>query len=170
MKLKLIVSLVILIAFNSHAQTLTSTNHIILPPDFSKMSYNEANGAVNAETDLIVGRRTKQIGTEYIANLVNQLQSGQLNNDNKVLAVYLLGELRPSDTNSIEVLIENIDLKAKRFDLKTDLQRWGPYPAVEALVKIGKPVVNPILDHLPPEASELRRQLMCNVLRQLWHQ
>ncbi|MGH7976620.1 MAG: hypothetical protein ACREDS_00530 [Limisphaerales bacterium] len=140
------------------------------PPDFNKLSYDEANTVVDSEDDLI-GRGIKKICPEYITNLVNQIRNGALNSDNKTLAIYLLGELHPDDTNSIEVLIENIDFKATKFDhiLKTriSIKRWGSYPAEEALIKIGRPVVDPILNHLPTENSELRRQLMCDVLKQV---
>jgi hypothetical protein len=144
------------------------------PSDFSILSYDKASAAVDSEDDLIVWRKIKKICPEYIANLVNEIRQRQLNADNKVLAIYLLGELRPSDTNSIEVLIENIDLKATRFDhlLKTriSIQRWGEYPAEEALIKIGQPVVIPILNDLPSETNQLRRKLMCDVLKKVWQQ
>jgi HEAT repeat protein len=91
-----------------------------------------------------------------------------LGDDNKVLAIYLLGELRPSDATSVELLIQNIDLKATRFDLKTDFPRWGQYPAVEALIKVGEPAVILILNELPNETNQLRRQLLCEVLKRVW--
>ena len=72
------------------------------------------------------------------------------------------------NTNSIEVLIEDIDLKATKFDEPASLPRWGFYPAQQALIKIGEPVVEPILNHLPTEISELRRRLMCDVLKEVW--
>jgi len=133
------------------------------PPDFSKLSYAEADKAASEEYNSI-GIGQKKICPEYIPNLVNQLRNGQLNSDEKVLAVWLLGVLRPADTNSLAILIEYIDLKATKFDFKTRLPRWGDYPAEEALIGIGKPAVSPILQHLPSETKELRRHLMCEVL------
>jgi len=171
MKLALIVSMALLIAYCANAQNLiTNTNHSALPPDFSKMSYGEMDAAIGSEANLIVAERTKKEGPEYIADLVHQLQYGNLTDEKRVLIIYFLGVLHASDTNSIEALIRFIDLKATIFDPKTDIQRWGLYPAEEALIKIGKPVVNPILDHLPNETNQLRRQLMCDVLRRVLHQ
>jgi hypothetical protein len=154
--------------FGLHAQNLaTEVGCATNPPDFGKLSYREADNAVKSEDDLILSERVKKICPDYIINLANQLQEGHLNNDNKTLAIYFLGALHPTDTNSIEVLIENIDFRATKFDLKSAPMRWGKYPAEEALMKIGKPVVNPILNHLPTETSQLRRQLMCDVLKQV---
>jgi hypothetical protein len=130
------------------------------PPDFNKLSYEEADNMLYDET-------RKRICPEYIANLVTEIQRGNLSDDKKTLAVYLLGELHPIDTNSIEVLIGCIDFKTIKLDGKTRFSRWGQYPAKEALIKIGKPVIDPILNHLPDETNPLRRQLMCDVLKQV---
>ncbi len=159
--------LLLIITFNAHAQFLQTSDCATNPPDLYKMSYEEADEAINSEEDAILSTKMKKICTEYITNLVTELRSAQLSNDKRVLAIYFLGELRPSDTNSIEVLIGYIDLKASKFDPKTRFRRWGDYPAEEALIKIGKPVVDPILNHLPSETNELRRQLMCDVLRKV---
>jgi len=81
-----------------------------------------------------------------------------------VLAVWLLGELDPTNMNSVEVFIEHIDLKASKIDPKFGFPRWGLYPAKDALLKSGKVAVIPLMTHLANEANELRRQLMCEVL------
>jgi hypothetical protein len=152
-------SLLLVTAFNVRAQNFDVTPDCVTnPPAFSEMSYQVASQAVNDEL-------RKKLCPEYIGNLVEEIRHGNLGN-NKVPAIYLLGELRPHDENSIEVLIENIDLKSPPNPLLAPL-RWGEYPAEEALIKIGKPVVEPILNHLPKETSELRRQLMCDVLKQV---
>ena len=156
--MKICILIFLLVAtFTVHAQ---NSDCITNPPDFSKLSYGEANAVVNSE-------KTKNVCPGYIANLASQLRRGDLSDDNKTVAIYFLGTLRPTDTNSIEILIENIDFRALKLDPKTDLRRWGQFPAEEALIKIGKPVIEPILEHLPKETSELRRQLMCNVLKQV---
>jgi hypothetical protein len=127
------------------------------PPDFSVLSYDEADRMVDKET-------RKKICFEYITNLVIQLRHDGLSNHKKVLVIYLLGELHSGDTNSIETLIEYIDLKATKQDEATRFIRWGHYPAEEALTKIGGPAVIPILGHLPAEGDPLRCHLMCDVL------
>jgi hypothetical protein len=152
-------TLLLVIAFNTRAQNISvDSNCVTNPPDFSKMSYQVASQTVNNELQ-------KRICPEYIKNLVEEIRYGNLGN-NKVPAIYLLGELRPHDENSIDVLIENIDLKSPPNPLLAPL-RWGEYPAEEALVKIGKPAINPILNHLPAETNELRRYLMCEVVKQV---
>jgi hypothetical protein len=136
------------------------------PPDFGKLTYEKALDAVYDE-DNMISRGAKKIGAQYINNLVHQLQYGHLSNDNKTLAINLLGDLHPNDTNAIEFLIENIDFIAARIEPPDHITRWGKYPAEEALVAIGKPAVEPILNHLPQENDELRRQLMCDVLKEV---
>jgi hypothetical protein len=155
-------------AFSVYSQNfVTASDCITNPPDFTKLSYDEASHAVDLDDDLIVATKVKKICPEYIENLVSQLRVDHLTNNNKTLAIYLLGILHPSDSTSIEVLIESIDFQTSKFDPKTGPMRWGQYPAEEALVKIGKPVVDPILEHLAAETNELRRHLMCQVLRQV---
>jgi hypothetical protein len=144
--------------FGTYAENVTTKSGCVTnPPDFSKLSYEQLSQAVDEE-------ERKTICSEYITNLLVQLQDAGLSNDKKVLIIYLLGELRPRDTNSIEVLIRYIDLKAPKIELKTRPPRWGRYPARDALVKIGKPAVNIVLEHLPSESDELRRKLMCDIL------
>ena len=137
------------------------------PPNFNSLSYEQANLAVKNEEDLILAARVKTISHEYITNLAGQVRLGTMNSSNKVLAIYLLGVLRPSDTNSVEVLIECVDFKAVVFDSKSAIMRWGEYPAQEALIKIGRPSIAPIFAHLHSETNQLRRLLLCGVVRNL---
>jgi hypothetical protein len=122
-------------------------------PDFRTQAAEETNKAV----DQIV-----KAYREIVADVLGQLRDGNLANEGKVHAIYVLGQLRA--TAAVTVLIEDIDLKASKFDPKVGLGRWGSYPAQEALSKIGNPAVNMILDRLPGEKDELRRKLMCFVL------
>lgn len=151
--------------FIGHADDLaTDTNYIATPPNFNEMSYGDADKAVYVILRSVLTKE-KAVGPEFVSGLVDQLRQGKLTDEKKVLVIYLLGGLRPKDTNSVEVLIENIDLKAPRMDLATDIPRWGPYPAQDALVRIGAPAIDPILNHLPSEGNALRRHLMCGVLK-----
>ncbi len=122
-------------------------------PDFRVQSAEETDKAV----DQVV-----KTYHDALANVIGQLRDGNLANEGKVHAIYLLGQLRA--TASVAVLIDNIDLKARKVDPKGGIGRWGMYPAQEALAKIGNPAVNMILDKLPAEKVELRRKLMCFVL------
>jgi len=165
-------SILLAAIFTAYAQNPTaSLNCATNPPDWGAMSYREADEASSKEANLIcIG--WKNICPEYITNLVSQLRDGRLDNDRKVLAVWLLGELwlfskvQPSDTMSIEVLIEYVDLRATKFDPNMRVARWGDYPAQEALkYKVRKRAANPVLQKLAGETNDLRRYLMCDVLR-----
>src|ERR1035437_772729 len=145
---------------NAIGQNAITTN---LPPNFAKMaSYKEMNAALDIVMDL-----KPNATPEYVSNLVYQIKQNDVLDGAKAYSIFLLGELRTTNTTAIEILIEKIDLKAPR-QLALRLPLWGKYPAEEALAKIGKPVVNPILTYLPNETNQLRRQLMCVVLKQVW--
>jgi hypothetical protein len=154
---------------NGKAQNLGTVPSTTNPPNFAKLSYEKADEAVASEEDLIeTGMR--KTDSAYVSNLVYQIQSGQLSHDNKALAIDLLGASRPNNTNSIECLIRNIDFVRTRFDPPTRISAQSKYPAAAALVKIGKPAIDPILNYLPGENSELRRSLLCNVLKTVLRQ
>lgn len=135
-----------------------STNH---PTNISKLSYGEARDVISFELDA----KINNVSTEYISNLVSQIRYGSLGKEKKILLIFLLGQLHPSDTNSIEVLIENIDLMAEKTDTYS-MPMWaeGDYPAEGALMTIEKPSIPHVLEHLRTENNELRRHLMCGVL------
>ena len=96
------------------------------------------------------------------ASILEQLRDHQLSNEGKVYAIYLLGRLRANP--AVPILLDNIAFKATKVDPKGGIGRWGMYPAQEALVRIGTPAVNMILDRLPTEREEIRRKLMCSVI------
>jgi hypothetical protein len=126
------------------------------PPDFSQLSYEDAGRALNKEV-------RKKIAPEYVTNLVNQLRKRDLASDKKVFVICLLGELRPTDKNSMEALIDDVAFVPPQADDHT-WKRWGSFPSAKALTDIGMPAVDPILNHLSVETNALRRQLMCDVL------
>jgi len=67
--------------------------------------------------------------------LIDQLRDRSMPNMGKVRIIYLLGELRALRASTI--LIKNINLVADRVDPRVKIARWWPYPARQALVKIG---------------------------------
>lgn len=99
---------------------------------------------------------------ELVSDLKKELTSGALSDEGKLYVIYFLGELRAADATS--VLLENIDFVTPFVDKKGGIGRWGMYPAQEALVKVGTPALNMIVDKLPIEPKEERRQLMCTVM------
>lgn len=122
-------------------------------PDFAATPGEELDEAVN---------RVAQSYHGAALELVRQLRKGGLPNDRTVYLVYLLGQLRA--VYAVTILIDNIHLEAEKVDPKDRIGRWGPYPAQQALARIGKPAVNMILDRIGKENSELRRKLMCLVI------
>jgi hypothetical protein len=155
MKKYISLSLLLIVTLRVYAQNLP---YITNPPDFGKLSWEDAKSAVVNEESKNVCRPA------YITNLFNQIQSGQLNHDNEALAIDLLGYLRPTNSYIIEFLIQNIDFERKRFSLPGGPSTELKYPCEGALMKTGQPVVIPILNHLTIETNELRRHLMCDVL------
>jgi hypothetical protein len=152
-------------AWALHADSaVTNVGCVTNPPDLNALTYEDASEAVNNEWFDIMQMKIKTISPEYMSNLVKMLRLGNLDNDRKVLGIYLLGRLQPKDTNSIAFLIEIIDFKASRIDLPTTFPRWGRYPAQEALISIGRPTIDAIFQALQDEEMQLRRLLMCEAL------
>jgi hypothetical protein len=81
--------------------------------------------------------------------------------DSKHLAILLLGELRA--ISAIPICINNIGYKNKKylvFDgelLPLDVE----YPAVEALIKIGLPAVDPVIEKLGTYDKECQGRMNC---------
>lgn len=128
-------------------------DYLIKIPDFSSQS----SSSISKDVDQIVNSHNA-----IVANIVEQLQKEAISDENKLYAIYLVGQMRA--IGAISTLIENIDFPAPKADSSVAIGRWGMYPAQEALSKIGQPAVNMILDKLPGENHELRRRLMCFVL------
>ena len=133
---------------------MTNTKTIaITVPDFQTSTPD----VLSAEVDKAV-----QAYSGVTNEIIAQVQRGHLPNEGMLYAIVLLGQLRAA--NAATVLIEKIDFKPAKKDTSGGIGRWGPYPAQEALVKIGTPAVNMVLDKLPTEQNDLRRQLMCSVI------
>lgn len=84
--------------------------------------------------------------------------------EDKHLAILLLGDLRASE--AIVVLLENIEYMNPRSDVADRLQ--GPefwFPAVESLIKIGMPAIDPVVDRLGREDKDgvVRRNCLATV-------
>jgi hypothetical protein len=113
--------------------------------------------ALSAEVD-----RASQGYTDAVNAVLTQVQDGGLSEEGMLYAIVLLGQLRAATAAS--TLVEHIDFKPARKDTSGGIGRWGPYPAQQALVKIGLPAVNVVLDQLPAEGRELQRELLYAVL------
>ena len=89
--------------------------------------------------------------------------------DARIYIFYLLGELRAEA--AVPTLVTAIDFEPVDADYSESVRsrqaRLGPYPAQEALVKIGSPAVGPIVAALGKEDGATRRELMVGVLREV---
>jgi hypothetical protein len=61
--------------------------------------------------------------------------------------------------------MERIELDAARPPMKGPEPLWERYPAMEALITIGKPSVRPSIELLATEDNPIRRELAIKVIR-----
>lgn len=78
-------------------------------------------------------------------------------------AIYLIGRHRLAE--GIGELIRRIDFDASGQVIKGTEPLWEQYPAMEALINIGKPSVVACLQLLATETGDLRRTLAVKVIR-----
>lgn len=107
------------------------------------------------------GRRWKEGGTEFVEYPPH---------DTKHLAMLLLGDLRASE--AVPVLLRDIEYKVPKYiPLAYELglvEGPGWHPAVESLIKIGMPSVNPVVKRLGDYGEDcLGRRLCIGVLREI---
>lgn len=123
-------------------------------PDFKSVSYPSGDAEVN------------QVSEAYqsaITELKKQLWTKELSGEQQTYVIYLLGELRA--VTAATLLVEHIDFETPVVDLKIAMGRWGPYPATEALVKIGRPSVKEILAKAQRKQNDSRLKQMAIVIR-----
>jgi len=121
-------------------------------PVFDSVSRAKADEAV----DRIVAEHQKLVMT-----LIAQLRTAKTD-EAKIYVVYTLGTLRAKQ--AVGDLVRIIDLEAKGYGPGPRIGRWGPYPAQEALSKIGSPSVGPLVTLLGTDKDKTRRKLMLMVL------
>jgi hypothetical protein len=83
--------------------------------------------------------------------------------DVQAAAAYLIGRHRLSE--GVTALMERIELDAARLPTKGPEPLWDRYPAMEALITIGKPSVRPCMGLLATEDDQTRRELAAKVIR-----
>lgn len=139
-------------AFAGGKPNIKGEEHVIVIPEFEDVQREQADKAADAVIDAY---------DETVANLRAQLRRAKTD-EGRTYAAYLLGTLRAQA--AVRDLLQIIDFTAGHVDPKDKIGRWGPYPAQEALSKIGLASVDPILEALGKEDNELRRKLMVMVL------
>ncbi len=95
-----------------------------------KMPFNKASSTVDA----IVAQNQQLVFT-----LAREIKQPNFPPDSKTCAIYLLGELRPTNLNAIQTLVENIDFVASPREPALRIARWGTYPAQERWSKLDFP-------------------------------
>ncbi|MFN2199614.1 MAG: HEAT repeat domain-containing protein [Caldilineaceae bacterium] len=83
--------------------------------------------------------------------------------DVRAAAAYLIGRHRLSE--GAPALVESIGLDARYPPMKGPEPLWERYPAMEALINIGKPAVRPCIGLLATEDDHVRRYLAIKVVR-----
>jgi len=103
---------------------------------------------------------------DFAAKKVEPLRSESLKaveypwRDNKHLSILLLGDLRASE--AVPVLVENIEYEnTKIIDVWGHLDKSERYPAVEALIKIGMPSVEPVIEKMARYDKECVARYNC---------
>ena len=128
-------------------------DYIFAVPNFNDVPIEEGDKAAEAAIKTY---------NDLEANLLRQLKEAKTNHQ-KTMAIYLLGSLRSE--KAIDDLVKNIDFEPDRRDPAFSIGRWGPYPAQDALVKIGSTYTLRILEiALGKEENELRRKLILMVI------
>ena len=105
---------------------------------------------VDEQRNQLLGVLLKHLGT----NPSKQVQAA---------AIYLIG--RHHLTDGVTELIRRIDFDPGRQALPGAEPLWEQYPALEALITIGKPSIPATLDLLATEHDDLRRSLAVKVVR-----
>jgi hypothetical protein len=105
---------------------------------------------VDVQRNHLLGSLLKHIGT----NSSKHVQAA---------AIYLIGRQRLAE--GVGELIRRIDFDVGEPETHYALPLWERYPAMEALITIGKPSVKPALELLATDANDLRRALAVKVVR-----
>lgn len=100
--------------------------------------------------------------SELLSVLIKHLDASSSKNV-QAAAIYLIGRHRLAE--GVGELIRRIDFDASGQAAKGAEPLWEQYPAMEALVTIGKPSVRAALQLLAIEKDNLRRTLAVKVIR-----
>ncbi len=99
---------------------------------------------------------------ELLSVLIKHLDTSPSKNV-QATAIYLIGRHRLAE--GVGELIRHIDFDASGQAIKGAEPLWEQYPAMEALITIGKPSVLATLKLLATETDDLRRTLAVKVIR-----
>ncbi len=100
--------------------------------------------------------------SELLSVLVKYLDTSPSQNV-QAAAIYLIGRHRLAE--GVSELIRRIDFDASGQAIRGAEPLWEQYPAMEALITIGKPSLRVALQLLATETDDLRRSLAVKVIR-----
>lgn len=106
--------------------------------------------------------KVDQQRNELLTVLIKHLDTSPSKNV-QAAAIYLIGRHRLAE--GVGELIRHIDFDASGQAMKGAEPLWEQYPAMEALITIGKPSVLAALKLLATETGDLRRTLAVKVIR-----
>lgn len=105
---------------------------------------------VDEQRNALLGTLLKHLGTST-------------SKDVQAAAIYMIGRHHLSD--GVAELISRIDFDAGQQSEPGPEPLWEQYPAMEALITIGKPSVPAALELLATDTNDLRRSLAVKVIR-----
>jgi hypothetical protein len=105
---------------------------------------------IDAQRNELLGVLLKQLGSSPSKNV-------------QAAALYLIGRHHLSD--GVSELIRRIDFDSGRLTDHGPEPLWEQYPAMEALITMGKPSVPAAIELLAADKNDLRRNLAVKVIR-----
>jgi len=106
---------------------------------------------VDQQRSELLGALLKQLGTSPSPNV-------------KAAAIYMIGRHRLVE--GVRDLLARIDFEPPRPPGRAGAEPlWEKYPAMEALITIGRPSIAPVIDMLASDENPLRRDLGVKVIR-----
>ena len=111
--------------------------------------------------EMLLGKVVEQ-RNDVLGTLLMNLDS-EKSPDVKAAVLYLIGCYRLDQ--GVRELVEYIDFEVVAPADPLTESLWGPYPAQEALIAIGRPSITPMLELLATDPKPLRRDLAVEVIR-----
>jgi hypothetical protein len=99
---------------------------------------------------------------ELLGALLKQLGTSS-SKDVRAAAIYLIGRHRLDE--GARELVRQIDFEPGPQKWIAAEPLWEKYPAMEALITLGRPSIRPVLELLATESDNLRRDLAVKVIR-----
>jgi hypothetical protein len=100
--------------------------------------------------------------SDLTGSLLTQLGTSPSSNV-QAAAIYLIGRHRLAE--GVPELVQRLDFAPERKGIPEPEPLWEKYPAMEALITIGRPSIPAVLELLATETKDLRRDLAVKIVR-----